>query len=201
MLKTCSKCGIEKELSQFHFKNKTKGTYRGECKLCQHKRQDKYRKTNQKKISDRNKQYYKNNVEKFSEKNRYYYEANTEKINESSKKRYQNNAERIRERQRQYFQTENGKRAIENGYLKRRSYKNKVHFTPLDRSKLLDRDNWECQCCGIKVHDRRTGDWNTYDKAHIDHVVPISHGGNSEPSNLQVLCRTCNLSKSNKIVS
>ena len=32
----------------------------------------------------------------------------------------------------------------------------------------------------------------------IDHVFPVSKGGNSEPENLQLLCRSCNRSKRSK---
>lgn len=81
--------------------------------------------------------------------------------------------------------------------IKRRSYKHKVNFSPHERRELLDRDNWTCQSCGIKVHDEKS---NNKTKAHIDHIIPISKGGHSEPSNLQVLCRTCNLSKSDKLI-
>lgn len=32
--KICTKCGIEKPLSEFNWRNKEKGTYRSECKIC-----------------------------------------------------------------------------------------------------------------------------------------------------------------------
>ncbi len=32
-------------------------------------------------------------------------------------------------------------------------------------------------------------------KYHVDHVVPLSKGGTNDPSNLQLLCAPCNLSK------
>ena len=33
---------------------------------------------------------------------------------------------------------------------------------------------------------------------HIDHVIPISHGGANHPDNLVTACETCNLSKHSK---
>ena len=36
-------------------------------------------------------------------------------------------------------------------------------------------------------------------KLHIDHIRPASLGGNSKFPNLQFLCSTCNLKKSNKL--
>jgi len=34
---------------------------------------------------------------------------------------------------------------------------------------------------------------------HIDHIIPVSKGGKTVASNLQVLCSKCNGSKSNKL--
>ena len=35
----------------------------------------------------------------------------------------------------------------------------------------------------------------------VDHIIPISKGGKTEPDNLQTLCWKCNRTKSNKIIS
>jgi hypothetical protein len=99
-----------------------------------------------------------------------------------------------------YFQTEKGRANAYRAGSKRRSNKHHVFFQPHERKILLDRDNWTCRLCKKKVHDRSTGKWNTHDKAHIDHIIPISKGGKTEPLNLQVLCRSCNLSKGDKIL-
>jgi hypothetical protein len=50
---------------------------------------------------------------------------------------------------------------------------------------VYTRDGGICQCCGSSY------------SLEYDHIVPFSCGGNSNPSNIQLLCRKCNRSKSN----
>ena len=50
---------------------------------------------------------------------------------------------------------------------------------------VYSRDGGVCQCCG------------SYDNLEYDHISPFSCGGNSDVSNIQLLCRRCNRSKSN----
>lgn len=57
------------------------------------------------------------------------------------------------------------------------------------RRKIMVRDNYTCQYCGKYMPDE-VG-------LHIDHIIPVSKGGKTIPSNLQVLCSKCNGNKSN----
>lgn len=59
------------------------------------------------------------------------------------------------------------------------------------RQKIMVRDNYTCQICGKYMPDE-VG-------LQIDHIVPVSKGGKTVASNLQVLCSKCNGSKSNRI--
>lgn len=50
---------------------------------------------------------------------------------------------------------------------------------------VYTRDGGICQCCGSSYN------------LEYDHIIPFSCGGTSNPSNIQLLCRKCNRSKSN----
>ena len=53
---------------------------------------------------------------------------------------------------------------------------------------VFTRDGGVCQCCGSSY------------RLEYDHITPFSCGGNSSPSNIQLLCMKCNRSKSNSCV-
>jgi len=52
---------------------------------------------------------------------------------------------------------------------------------------VFDRDGQRCAWCGGT------------ERLHVDHIVPRAKGGSNEAGNLQVLCRDCNLKKSDRI--
>ena len=60
------------------------------------------------------------------------------------------------------------------------------------RFEIYERDHYTCQKCGLNGCGHSTG-------LEIDHIVPISKGGKSVPSNLQTLCHKCNELKGNSI--
>ena len=57
------------------------------------------------------------------------------------------------------------------------------------RDRIKTRDGMKCNYCG-EIHG-----------LEIDHIIPVSKGGNSTDDNLQVLCKSCNLLKFNHIVN
>ena len=59
---------------------------------------------------------------------------------------------------------------------------------PSLRFEILKRDGYRCQMCGVTAKDGAT--------LEIDHVTPVSKGGSNDADNLQVLCRDCNIGKS-----
>lgn len=67
------------------------------------------------------------------------------------------------------------------GKKKRRSLDKKIF------KELLRKYNFKCVFCQSK------------DKLSIDHIHPVSKGGNDDLSNLQILCKSCNSQKGSKI--
>lgn len=71
-----------------------------------------------------------------------------------------------------------------------KEYQRKI-LTPSLRYDILKRDNFKCVICGrTPKKDGIT--------LHVDHIIPVSKGGKTEPENLRTLCSICNLGKSDK---
>lgn len=58
------------------------------------------------------------------------------------------------------------------------------------RYDTLKRDKGRCVLCGATAEDGV--------KLHVDHILPVSKGGKTIPSNLRTLCDRCNLGKKDK---
>lgn len=60
------------------------------------------------------------------------------------------------------------------------------------RTKVMRRDSFRCRMCGASQSEGIT--------LHVDHILPVSHGGLTVLENLQTLCAPCNLGKGNSFV-
>lgn len=61
-------------------------------------------------------------------------------------------------------------------------------------SALFYRENGSCAICTRSL----TGVIDPDAKPHIDHIIPITQGGTSDPTNLQILCSKCNQRKGDR---
>lgn len=60
--------------------------------------------------------------------------------------------------------------------------------------RILERDKWRCQLCGVSTPKRLRG--TTDPRApELDHIIPLSAGGPHLPHNVQCACRQCNSDK------
>lgn len=90
----------------------------------------------------------------------------------------------------------------------RKKHFNRYHDHRLDKcavkdpsitlAKLYVKYNGVCQICGQKL----PLDCDLNDDRHpsIDHIIPVSKGGNHTWDNVQLLCRKCNCKKRNAII-
>ena len=65
------------------------------------------------------------------------------------------------------------------------SFAQSRYISQTTKKVVYSRDVGVCQCCG------------GYEYLEYDHISPYSCGGSNDVSNIQLLCRKCNRSKSN----
>ncbi len=97
---------------------------------------------------------------------------NPEKVKAIAKKYRANNARTL---------------AIKQNRRRARKVGSKEHHTLADVAEILKMQRSKCAYCKIVLSGRK---W------HVDHIQPLSAGGSNGRSNIQILCKPCNLSKS-----
>lgn len=87
------------------------------------------------------------------------------------------------------------KRHKRTGRVRRKAKLRGATVETVDPIKVFERDRWRCQLCGNRTPKSKRG---TYDARapELDHIVPLSQGGEHSYRNTQCSCRACNLAKS-----
>ncbi len=126
-----------------------------------------------------------------------------EEIKSYMKERYAADAEAMREKSRKWREAnpikfqEQGKRYRENNVIKildknakRRAVLKGATVEKVDRGEIYIRDNGLCGICGLHVslHD-----------VTLDHIIPLSKGGEHSKLNVQIAHRSCNSAKGAKL--
>ena len=167
-------------------------------------RQEQYQK-NKKKVLKKSLEWAKNNpekvkqsIKKYNEKNRdkilkyqYEYELKISTIRMRAEYR-RNNKEKLLESSKRWVKN-NRERSLANwhNYRARKRNAEGTH-TGEDIKALFTSQNGICNGCGCKLQT------SGRKKYHIDHIVALANGGSNYPSNLQLLCPSCNTSKCDK---
>ena len=171
-MKVCKKCGENKPLSEYHKKKQSKDGHESACKVCRNAERKAYYEANREKVTAQQKAYYEANREEILVANKAYH---AEKYANDPEYRAQRNAAAIR-RKRLLAS------AVQEPYL---------------REDIFERDNWTCGLCDEPIDPELR--FPDSDSASIDHIIPISHGGDDTPDNVQAAHLSCNLSKGNRV--
>ena len=201
--KICTKCNYEKDLIEFGNLSTTKDGKQFRCKECRnlsarestqrgdsnHKEvlKKSYQKHKEKRIKEKA-EYRESNRKLLADKQKEYYRENKEECIEYQKKYRAYNKERIRDYWKMYRATEQGKTVKRNSNHKRRTLTKNGDVT-VQQLKELYLTAKNCYWCNTKLNKNNT---------HLDHLMPLSKGGEHTLSNLVISCRKCNLSKNAK---
>lgn len=228
MAKTCTKCGMEKPLSEFYPDGKR---LRADCKACNKASRKLWREANPEQVKETCRRYYDQNREECLIKVREYRIKNADLIRERRHNNRENNAlrwqeyytknrerylahrreyakehkERITRRKRELASLYPGRTSE---YCKRwsKKYPAKVRIKSQRRRAMkkslpayLTGQQWEWL---LEQSDHRCVYCGKHEtevgKLHQDHVVPISQGGAYTVSNIVPACQKCNLEKGGK---
>jgi len=187
--KICSKCEIEKDISNFYQdKRKSDGLY-SQCKECFLTKNNLYKQNNKEKIKSKRKDYYQSNKLTEIERVKLWQKNNKDKVNERIMLKYNTDV---------LFKLSHNLRRRINQYLIK---KNKSTLEIVGCTSLFLKEYLEKQFTEGMSWDKM-GQY-----IHIDHIIPLSSVKTEEEiyqlchyTNLQPLWAKDNLKKSNKIM-
>jgi 5-methylcytosine-specific restriction endonuclease McrA len=215
--KRCTKCGEEKQVSEFYLNRGYGDGYNPHCKSCwriyldanrekrrlkqeeynrTHREEYKeYREVNKERIAKRKAEYVKANQDKIKSKSKIYREANKQKFAEYLKlPKRKETAKRWREKNQDKLK-ENVRRYRERhpGITGVHSQNHLARAAANGGSFTLE--EWQALC---ELYGNRCLACGESKPLTVDHVIPRFKGGTNDISNLQPLCRNCNSRKGTK---
>ena len=197
-MKKCTKCKLDKEITEFSKDKTRKDGLFSSCKEC-HKE---YRKENKDKINKYQKEYQKeyrkenkNKIKEYYKKNKEhkkeYYKKNKDKIIERKKEYQKENKDKINKRQKNrrlsdpLFKMKCNLRTRTSQAFKHKGYSKKTKT-----QEMLGVD-WEIAKKHIERQFTNGMNWSNQGDWHIDHIIPLSSANTEE--RLKKLCHYTNL--------
>lgn len=206
-MKTCTACGLEKPLDEFHKDKRKQGAYRARCKACHSSRMKVYRDENSEAESEKKRAYYKVRRHHILERSKDYYEQNRDKklAKQRETKRengynaayYQANRDRLLEKNRAW--RENNMPALRAGwrsYRMRNSAKINEKVAARKAAKIKATPAWADRQIMADMYAEAK-----YFGLTVDHIVPLISElvcGLHVEHNLQLLPLSENVSKNNR---
>ncbi len=196
-MKSCSTCKTLKVLDDFPRSRNTVDGRHNCCKACEKVRRDK----NRNQINSQKRQHYRDNKPKILAKAKVRYHTDIEagrqrarKYSRSAKSRtwrqqnWQKNRPKLLAYQRRR-KRQNPQQFAEYEARRRAKIKGATVIEQISRREIYDANNGCCHICQLPVQFR---------KMHMDHVVPLSKGGQHTRDNLKPAHPFCNMSKKDR---
>src|SRR5699024_944412 len=200
--KVCTKCNEDKPFSEYNKRKSSKDGHYNDCKSCQ---------------SAYKRAHYEANRERLLAEKKEYYEANREKISDYGKSRYESKKDDILSKNKAYYEANRDKVIAQVGAYQAEKFANDPKFRaqkyarynrryrliasaksePYLREDIFERDNWTCGICQEPIDQNLQ--WPERGSASIDHVIPVSHGGDDTPDNVQAAHLGCNAGRGNRV--
>jgi len=220
--KVCSKCSLEKNLSEFYKRKDNKDGYRTDCKKCFNKNVLIYKEKNQKKLKERKQVYYQKNKKLLLEKKQNWRKNNPDEYKKQTKN-YWNKTKDIQSQKKKVW-IENNREKYNSYWTNRKNIDPEFKLLMNMRSRLsgylkklnISKKNKTFDIVGctpefLKEHlEKQFSDsmnWENRNQWHIDHIIPLSSAKTEDElyklchyTNLQPLWAEDNLKKSNKIL-
>jgi len=121
-----------------------------------------------------------------------YYLANADKIRKRASIYHHSNVGRAAGRSKTW-RLNNVEQVVANARksrVRRRARERSVAFEPFTLDDVILRDGPDCYICGITT--LVSAPPQAFNKAELEHVIPISRGGSHTPDNLRCACSRCN---------
>ncbi|MBR8124734.1 HNH endonuclease [Burkholderia multivorans] len=196
-MKTCKRCGIEKDESLFRREKRNKDGLDGTCRACTNARSVAWNEQNR----EKRKAHYEKNRTRLLEEKSAYYIKNSESIKRKRVAHRLENAERLREYQRHYSSENSeqivervrlwrsmnpGRKLVHNQNRRARKKRNGGELSADIVNRLMSLQRGKCACCHCQLNESGR---------HLDHIMPLILGGENSDRNVQLLCPTCNTQK------
>lgn len=150
-----------------------------------------YHRSHKKQISEKQKAHRLAHKKEIADRHKLYRLAHKKEINALSKAYRLANKKKIAKLKKEYqLKYPEKQRNISRKY---RALKRGSNYEPYTDNYVFERDGWICQICGRKINKRLN--WPNPLSKSIDHIIPLSKGGNDSPINVQAAHLRCNLSK------
>ena len=182
-MKICTTCKQEKELDNFYY-HKVHG-YIASCRECEKKKARFYRLNNPEKCKAKSKKWRDNNISYQQE----YHKKNAKKICQRSKQWLKDNPEKAKQTYLKNY-AKNKDQYLERSRKRKALKRNAEHDNYMPwLSKVKSKKMFICYWCSEKV---------TTKNLHVDHIIPLSRGGQDTWDNICASCDKCNMSKGAK---